>query len=64
MIINMVVNIYASTIEHYLTTNCIYLQLHQPLFMAEPLLAQTKPKLLYLPSGEHNDVGSEIIALI
>ena len=43
MIINMVVNIYASTIEHYLTTNCIYLQLHQPLFMAEPLLAQTKP---------------------
>ena len=48
MIINMVVinNIYASTIEHYLKTNCIYLQLHQPLFMAEPLLAQTEPNYL------------------
>lgn len=46
MIINMVVNIDASTIEHYLATNCIYLQLCQPLFMAEPLLAQVEPNYL------------------
>ena len=42
----MVVNIDASTIEHYLATNCIYLQLRQPLFMAEPLLAQAEPNYL------------------